>query len=271
MIHSSFRPIPHAFTARFVRAGYLIGFALGGFFDGVLLHQILQWHHLLSALPAEALRDLRMQVFADGVFHALMYVIGAAGLWMLYRARRDFSGARADRILLGATLIGFGAWHVLDALVSHWLLGIHRIRMDVGNPLAWDIGWLVVFGLTPLFAGFALRRRHPRDAAIPDRRGASRAVALGLAACTAIAGAWAALPDGSRGDRGTVTVVLRPDVRAGEFLSTLDARVLWSDAAGGVWVLAADGRGSALDLYRRGAMWVSGTLAPAGCFAWVRG
>jgi uncharacterized membrane protein len=27
----------------------LLGFALGGFFDGILLHQILQWHHLLSS------------------------------------------------------------------------------------------------------------------------------------------------------------------------------------------------------------------------------
>lgn len=30
------------------RWGAALGFALGGFFDGILLHQILQWHHLLS-------------------------------------------------------------------------------------------------------------------------------------------------------------------------------------------------------------------------------
>ena len=29
-------------------AGLLLGMALGGFFDGILLHQMLQWHHLLS-------------------------------------------------------------------------------------------------------------------------------------------------------------------------------------------------------------------------------
>lgn len=29
-------------------AGGCIGFSLGGFFDGILLHQVLQWHHLLS-------------------------------------------------------------------------------------------------------------------------------------------------------------------------------------------------------------------------------
>ena len=29
-------------------AGYSLGFGIGGFFDGILLHQVLQWHHLLS-------------------------------------------------------------------------------------------------------------------------------------------------------------------------------------------------------------------------------
>ncbi len=262
--------IPHTYSPRFVRAGLLVGFALGGFFDGILLHQVLQWHHLLSALDAGALRDLRMQVLADGLFHAFMYVVGGVGLWLLYRARHEFSGASADRILLGAALVGFGAWHVLDAVLSHWLTGIHRIRMDVADPLPWDVGWLVVFGLAPLFAGMALRRRHPRTAAIPDRRGGRRAVAAALAALTVLAGAWAALPAAGRGDAQTLTVVLRPDVSAGEFLATLDARVLWSDAAGGVWVIAAEPDASPFAHYRRGALWVSGTLAPAGCFGWIR-
>ncbi len=58
-------------------AGWLLGFALGGFFDGILLHQILQWHHLLSALER---RDLRFQVAADGYFDDPMYVIAVASL-----------------------------------------------------------------------------------------------------------------------------------------------------------------------------------------------
>jgi uncharacterized membrane protein len=28
----------------------LLGLGLGGFFDGIVLHQILQWHHMLSAV-----------------------------------------------------------------------------------------------------------------------------------------------------------------------------------------------------------------------------
>jgi uncharacterized membrane protein len=29
--------------------GILLGIGLGGFVDGILLHQILQWHHMLTS------------------------------------------------------------------------------------------------------------------------------------------------------------------------------------------------------------------------------
>jgi uncharacterized membrane protein len=35
-------------------AGVVLGVALGGFFDGVMLHQVLRWHHLLSLKPGES-------------------------------------------------------------------------------------------------------------------------------------------------------------------------------------------------------------------------
>lgn len=63
-----------------------MGFAASGFFDGILLHQILQWHHLLSSLQIGILGSLRGQVVFDGAFHAVMYVVGLAGLYMLYRS-----------------------------------------------------------------------------------------------------------------------------------------------------------------------------------------
>lgn len=40
-----------AWANRWVLWAAVLGFALSGFFDGVLLHQILQWHHLLSLVP----------------------------------------------------------------------------------------------------------------------------------------------------------------------------------------------------------------------------
>ena len=83
------------FKAPWLKYALLLGVALGGFFDGILLHQILQWHHLLSLIPA--VTDLRTQVLWDGYFHLFMYVLAMVGLWGLWRARRrqeEIAGGR---------------------------------------------------------------------------------------------------------------------------------------------------------------------------------
>ncbi|WP_324099374.1 DUF2243 domain-containing protein [Bordetella hinzii] len=171
---------------RLRRASGWLGFAMGGFFDGILLHQILQWHHLLSALRTGVLADLRMQVAVDGLFHALMYAVAAVGLWMLYRARR---GDAAIRPPWPAFWMGFGVWHIVDALFSHWITGIHRIRMDSGMPLFWDVLWLAVFGLLPFFLGWRGRGgSQPVSAARRQRHHRGGIVAAGFG-CRTVAGA----------------------------------------------------------------------------------
>ncbi|MFU1983917.1 DUF2243 domain-containing protein [Bordetella hinzii] len=243
---------------RLRRASGWLGFAMGGFFDGILLHQILQWHHLLSALRTGVLADLRMQVAVDGLFHALMYAVAAVGLWMLYRARR---GDAAIRPPWPAFWMGFGVWHIVDALFSHWITGIHRIRMDSGMPLFWDVLWLAVFGLLPFFLGWRGRGGAPP--------GGRRAAALLLL----VLGAAAVNLFPLRGDNGTTVVALSPRASAAGLLQALDgteARVIWTDRGGGVWVLRDLSWRQSLALYRAGALYVSGAGAPAGCAAWLQ-
>jgi uncharacterized membrane protein len=251
--------------------GFLVGFGLGGFFDGIVLHQILQWHHLLSALESGFLGDLRGQVIADGVFHALMYLVTAAGLWLLVKARHDLSAQPSSQRLVSDLLVGFGVWHVLDAVFSHWLTGIHRIRMGVDNPLTYDLWWLAVTGLVPLAAGIWLRRKMPagKGPAAPGAQTTATLLLLGTASLSA--GAVNLWPVNREADPSLVTVVLRPGVPAPRLLAGLgqsDSRVVWSDAAGAVWVLKLDERIGTLDLYRHGALYVSGSTLPAGCTSW---
>src|SRR3954463_14062002 len=92
----------------------LLGIALGGLFDGILLHQALQWHHLLSLVGNESLRDIRTQVIADGLFHILMYAVVCVGLW-LWSARRPEAGPRPSSVL-GSALLGFGLGQVIDVV-----------------------------------------------------------------------------------------------------------------------------------------------------------
>jgi uncharacterized membrane protein len=253
-----------AFGWAFSWAGYLLGFAMGGFFDGILLHQILQWHHLLSAVDGAAFRDLRVQVLADGLFHAAHYVFAAAGLWLLWRTRVVFAAPGADRWLFANFLIGFGAWHVVDGLLSHWLLGIHRIRMNAGSPLLWDLVFFVP-GVVLVVAGWLMRRRAGTGGSGGVRRRAAAPTLLAVG--TLAAGSLAALPlpGGS-----AVTVVFGPGTRGAEVfraVAAVDGRVIAGDADSGLWIIDLPPASSPLRLYRHGALVVGGVVLPAGCFS----
>lgn len=159
--------------------GYVLGFSLGGFFDGILLHQILQWHHLLSAIdPANA----RFQVAADGYFHVVMYVVAAIGIWLLWR-QAALGSLPGTAGFVADLLIGFGTWQVVDIALAHWMLAIHHVRMDSSNSLLWDLLWLALFGVIPLLAGLILRRGGTAD------NGRSAVVATVAALLTVGAGA----------------------------------------------------------------------------------
>ncbi len=245
-------------------AGFLLGFSLGGFFDGILLHQVLQWHHLLSNVQAAALQDTRAQMLADGLFHVLMYFIAAWALYLLWKARADYSAAGADRLLWAQALIGFGAWHVVDSVFSHWITGIHRIRVDSPNPLFWDLLWFAVFGIVPLVIGWMMRRRGGGDG------GRGRTAAAALAVAAVIAGPLAALP---AGDTDQVMVMFRPGMEgapAFNALASADARVLWVDRSGGLWAVSMPDPARSRDLYAHGALLVSNSAVAMGCFTWSR-
>jgi uncharacterized membrane protein len=72
----------------------MLGVGLGGLFDGIVLHQILQWHHMLTSqgdFPATTVRGLEVNTLWDGLFHATTYVFVAIGVFMLWD-RRDQAG-----------------------------------------------------------------------------------------------------------------------------------------------------------------------------------
>lgn len=248
----------------FLAAG-LLGFALGGFFDGILLHQLLQWHHFLSLVPGEAMRDIRNQILADGLFHVAVYILAVIGLAGLWRRRQELStvGMR----LLGSALLGFATWQAVDVGVFHWIVGIHRVRVDVPDPLVWDIGWLVVTGVPPLLLGWALMRRPDPP---PGASAGGTAIAASLALLVLATGPVAALPPAG----ASTVLVLYPAGHGVEasFASAIaaGARVAWSDPSG-EW-LAVDLRdgGSVLALYRHGALLVGWSAAGGGCLAWTQ-
>jgi uncharacterized membrane protein len=125
-----------------------------------VLHQVLQWHNLVSDVVApDDLDALRRNVFWDGVFHAVTAALAAVGtvLVLLGGAGTGSSGVPLRRVA-GLALVGWGAFHVLDQVVFHLLLGLHDIRDDVADPALWNWGWAAL-GLLLAAAGGGLARR----------------------------------------------------------------------------------------------------------------
>ena len=148
-----------------LRAGLLLGFGLGGFADGIVMHQILQWHHMVSAeVTSATVAGLENNTLADGVFHAVTWAVTLAGSLAVVQAWRSGEVAPPWRLHLGALLAGWGAFNLVDS-VNHLVVGLHHIRDDLGGPLGWDVGFLVL-ALAQLGAGAGLARAsRPRSVA----------------------------------------------------------------------------------------------------------
>jgi uncharacterized membrane protein len=143
------------------RAWVLLGVGLGAFVDGIVLHQILQWHHMLSATdgqPVDTIAGLQTNTLADGLFHLAALAITLIGLVWLHRSEADSARARPTQIV-GAMLVGWGLFNLVEGVIDHHLLGLHHVRDDVANPAGWDIGFLVISAGIVAVGG--LLRRKP--------------------------------------------------------------------------------------------------------------
>ncbi|MDP9440681.1 MAG: DUF2243 domain-containing protein [Actinomycetota bacterium] len=150
--------------------GILLGVGLGGLFDGIVLHQILQWHHMLTdygghaSFPTTSVGSLEDNTLWDGLFHASAWVFVISGLLLLWRA---MAGGRpwTWRSLVGLMLVGWGLFNLVEGIVDHHILTVHHVRDDAGDPLAWDLGFLA-FGALLVIVGRALRGSDRQPAAL---------------------------------------------------------------------------------------------------------
>src|SRR5688500_12109538 len=113
---------------RLTVGGLLLGLGLGGFFDGIVLHQILQWHHMVSHVdryPTTTVAGLEANTLGDGLFHAATWVFTVAGLWCLWRATTRGSRPRSATAFIGLLLIGFGLFNLVEGTIDHHLLEVH--------------------------------------------------------------------------------------------------------------------------------------------------
>lgn len=153
-------------------AGILLGLGLGGFFDGIVLHQLLQWHHMVTSAgyPADSVRNLELNTLLDGLFHASTYIFVVAGLVILWRHAHRAHARWSTRLLTGTLLMGFGIFNLVEGLIDHHMLGIHHVNETAPQEqwLYWDVGFLV-WGAIMLIGGWRLLQSGRRRAAAASR------------------------------------------------------------------------------------------------------
>jgi uncharacterized membrane protein len=145
-------------SAPIVAAGMLLGCGLGGFLDGILLHQLLQWHNMLSSVrPPLDLLSMKYNMLWDGIFHALTWLLTAAGVARLWRAGGEANVRWSAAVFVGSLLIGWGLFNFIEGLLDHLLFGIHHVRPGEAE-LAWDLAFQAS-GVLLVGGGFWLLRR----------------------------------------------------------------------------------------------------------------
>ncbi len=137
-------------------AALVLGLGIGGFLDGIVIHQILGWHHMLSGWYPD---DQHRNMVADGLFHLACLALVVAGIALLNRAR-----PLPALGLWGGVVAGWGVFNVVEGVVNHLVLGVHHVRHGPGE-FGYDLGFLglgvVLVGLGWLLAARS-RERAPR-------------------------------------------------------------------------------------------------------------
>jgi uncharacterized membrane protein len=141
-------------------SGLLYGLGLGGFVDGIVLHQILQWHHMVSDVsryPVNTIAGLEVNTLADGFFHLATWGLVLAASITAISAWRQGRLAPNWSFHFGLVLTGWGIFNVVEGLIDHQILDVHHVRDDLGGPLSWDMGFLI-FGVLLILSGWSLHK-----------------------------------------------------------------------------------------------------------------
>lgn len=139
-------------------AGLLLGIGLGGLLDGIVLHQILQTHNMLSnKVPVDSLVNAKVNMTWDGYFHAMVWLITAIGVIRLFNAAKRDDVVWSGKLLFGAWLAGWGLFNLVEGIVNHYVLELHHVMEYAINKPTYDLAFLV-FSVLLMLIGWVFIR-----------------------------------------------------------------------------------------------------------------
>jgi uncharacterized membrane protein len=116
-----------------IAAGTLMGIGMGGFVDGILFHQILQLHSMLSAkLPQDTVVNIKISMVWDGLFPALPWFSPAISIGLLWHAGKRPEVPWSGLTFFGSLFLGWGIFNLVEGITDHYILGIHHVVERMG-------------------------------------------------------------------------------------------------------------------------------------------
>ncbi len=136
-------------------AGILLGLGQGGFFDGIVFHQLLQWHHMFSNIEStQTIAGLELNTIGDGLFHVFDWLMTIAGIIALWLAVKRDDVTLSTSTLIGSFAIGAGLFNVVEGILSHHILQIHHVKPG-SYQLLWDLAFIGV-GILAIAIGWLI-------------------------------------------------------------------------------------------------------------------
>ena len=122
----------------------ILGIGTGGFIDGIVLHQILQWHSMFSnKFPPDNLVYKSMNMFWDGIFHLFTLLTTLVGCYLLWKLLGKININVSGHLLSGGMIIGWGVFNLVEGGINHQILKLHNVREISPNPDLWNYGFLI--------------------------------------------------------------------------------------------------------------------------------
>lgn len=137
------------------KGSFFLGFGLLGAFDGIVFHQLLQWHSVYMHT------DHHGQIVSDGLFHFLTIITLVIGTVFLWLAGHPSNIDKGKRFLVGGILIGGGIFNLVEGVINHHILQIHHVRQGDPNELFYDLAFLAS-GLILFLIGMLIKRNADR-------------------------------------------------------------------------------------------------------------
>lgn len=145
-------------------AGIMLGIGMGGFADGIVLHQIFQWHNMVSNWrPPTTVEAMSFNMMWDGFFHAFVWLVTMAGILLLRR-----SAYRGEPIpplvsFIGQLFLGWGSFNLVEGIIDHQILEVHYVR-QVPDHTVYNLTFLGIGGVLFIVIGWMLMKAGKQSA-----------------------------------------------------------------------------------------------------------